>query len=327
MRYGFHVPHMGPLAKPETLARAAGEAEAAGFESVWVSDHIMLPLEIKSAYPNNPAGRLALRATTDILDPIPTLAYLAAVTKTARIGVSVLVIPYRQPVLQAKMLATLDVLSQGRLILGAGTGWLAEEFTLVGAPPVTKRGKATDEYLQAMKVLWTEPDPTFDGEFVRFRDVKMEPKPVQKPHIPIWVGGHSPAALRRAARLGDGYHASRRSPSQLKDLFAALQEECERSGRAYQTLPRSMRLAVRFAESPTGADLEGPDGASYGLAGTVEEIVNRIGDYTAAGAQKLVIETTSRSLDDVLRFVERFAREVMPRTQKGSGDGPKNPAD
>ena len=315
MRYGFHVPHVGPLAKPETLARVAEEAESAGFESVWVSDHIILPLETRSMYPNNPAGRLPMRATVDILDPLPTLAYLAAVAKTARLGVSVLVIPYRQPVLQAKMLATIDVLSNGRLILGAGVGWLAEEFVLVGAPPVNRRGKATDEYLRAMKALWTQPDPVFEGEWVRFRDVKMEPKPVQKPHIPIWIGGHSPAALRRAATLGDGYHASRRSPSQLKELLTALAAECARQGRAIQTMPLSMRLAVRFTDAPTGADLEGPDGASRGLHGTSDEIVARIQDYAAAGVQKLVVETLSRDLDDVLRFVDRFARDVMPRTR------------
>src|SRR5687767_12886003 len=143
MEFGFHAPHIGPLARPEILGRVATEAEAAGFESVWVSDHVILPLETQSLYPNNPRGRIPLRASADILDPIPTLAYLAALTKTARLGISVLVIPYRQAVLLAKLLSTVDVLSGGRLIIGVGTGWMAEEFDLLGAPPVTKRGRAT----------------------------------------------------------------------------------------------------------------------------------------------------------------------------------------
>ena len=188
--------HRGSSADPDTLVRRARRAEEAGFESFWVGDHVALPSA--EAQGGDPPGQRRLEA-------LVALAYMAALTSRVRLAVGVIVLPQRQPVLLAKQLSTIDVLSKGRLIVGIGVGYLEPELRALGAS-LADRGARTDEYLAAMRALWDEPAPSFAGRFVSFADVIERPRPVQRPHPPIVIGGHSPAAYRRAIQAGNGWH-------------------------------------------------------------------------------------------------------------------------
>ena len=182
MHFGVGLPHFRRLASTEAIVTVAQQAEALGFDSVWVSDHIVVP---RSAIP---------RFGEVFFEPFTTLAYVAGKTKRVRLGTSVIILPYRHPLFMGKALATLDVLSGGRVIVGAAVGWLAEEFEALGIP-FTERGARSDEALKVMRALWTEAEPKFEGKFFRFAGIRAEPKPLQKPHPPIWIGGNSPAAF------------------------------------------------------------------------------------------------------------------------------------
>ena len=193
--------HRGSSAEPDTLARRARAAEEAGFESLWVGDHIALPLDAEDP-PTQPR-----------LEAVIAVTHLAALTTRVRLAIGVLVLPQRQPVLLAKQLASIDVLSKGRLIVGVGVGYVEPELRALGAS-LADRGARTDEHLAAMLALWDEPTPSFDGRFVRFDGVLQRPQPVQRPHPPIVVGGHSLSALRRAVRVGDGWYGWELDPAQ-----------------------------------------------------------------------------------------------------------------
>ena len=174
--------------------------EELGFALIGVSDHIVMPRTIRSLYPYNESGEMG--GSGEFLDQLSLMSFLAAHTLTARLLTSVMVLPHRSPVLAAKMLASIDVLSQGRLVVGAGVGWMKEEFEAIGAPPYEERGAVGEEYIRAFKELWTSDAPSFEGRYVRFSDLTFSPKPIQKPHPPIWIGGESPPALRRVGSTG-----------------------------------------------------------------------------------------------------------------------------
>ncbi len=197
VKLGFQVLNTGRLATPANVAEMARRAEALGYDSIVVTDHVVIPRHIESRYPYNATGRLFVPADADYLEPISMLCFLAGATERVRFGPSVLVLPYRNPVLTAKMLATIDVLSGGRLLVGVGAGWLAEEFTALGAPPFAQRGAVADEWIEIFLKLWTEDNATFEGKFYQIREVGCFPKPAQKPHPPLFVGGNSQPAIRR----------------------------------------------------------------------------------------------------------------------------------
>src|SRR5579864_1243817 len=204
---GCTLPSSGAAADPAALGGLAQTAEQLGFDAVWISDHVVVPEQIASNYPYSTDGRFPTQPLNPYLEPLSTLGFLAGVTRRVRLGVAVLVMPYRHPLLTAKMVATLDNLSGGRIDLGIGVGWMREEFESLGISGdiYEHRGSATDEQLKIMKSVWTEDIAGFDGRFYQFPRVGVHPHPVQKPHPPIWVGGHTPPALRRTARLGDGW--------------------------------------------------------------------------------------------------------------------------
>src|SRR5881397_3843734 len=245
MRYGFYLPTRGYTASPEGLETLVRRGESLGFASVMIADHMVFPVTIKSRYPYTVSGDFPGQG--DVLDQLSLMAFVAAKTTRLRLVTSVMIVPYRNPVLTAKALATIDVLSKGRVTLGVGVGWMREEFEALAAPDFDRRGAATDEYLRIFKTLWTQSPASFAGEFYRFDSIKCLPQPVQKPHPPIWVGGHSKAALSRAARLGDGWHpvganpAAMLAPPEFKTLLDELRRLTDAEGRD----PRALTISYK----------------------------------------------------------------------------------
>ncbi len=243
---GVTLPNYGPLAGAETLSRLARHAEALGFDSIWVADHLVVPCDVSSAYPFDRRAHPAparLEGRVDFYEPLVTLAYVAAVTTRIRLGVSVYVVPYRNPVVTAKLIATLDALSGGRVIFGAGVGWLREEFRALGADP-SRRGRVTDEYLEVCRRLWRDDVSSFAGAHYHLPPVRTGPKPTQRPWPPIWIGGNSEAALARAVALGDGLHLIDLSPDETAPIGAQLARRLHDAGRPQTGFTLSLRTSV-----------------------------------------------------------------------------------
>src|SRR5262249_2753770 len=219
MKFGVWIPNCRHLATPESIRDTAVRAEALGYDSVWVSDHVVVP------HAN------VLNFGETVFDPLVTLGVIAGATKRVQLGTTVLIVPYRNAVVTAKMVSTLDALSGGRVVLGIGAGWVEEESTMLGVP-FAERGPMTDEYLAAMRGWWPSLAPAFNGKSTQFSDLHFEPKPLQKPHPPIWVGGHARASLRRTAEIGAAWHPINRSVQELRAGQAELRELCAARGRA-----------------------------------------------------------------------------------------------
>ncbi len=305
MRYGVILPNVGPMARIETLARIAREAEALGYHGVFLSDHVALPARLRSAYPYRSDGHFPLDSKDAILEPIAALSYLAAVTDSARLGFSVLVLPYRHPVLNAKMLATLDVISSGRLIVGAGVGWMAEEFDALGAE-FESRGAATDSHIRIMRALWTGANLTDTGVDPGIREIEISPRPSQSPCPPIWTGGISAPALRRAASLGDGWHGVRQSPGDVADVVA-------RISRLRSELVFTMagyEISLRAGLEITGQSLSG-EGRTP-LRGSANQIAQDLVDYADAGLTYLVAEPRAANPDQFIEQLQRFSELPKP---------------
>ena len=207
------LPYRGPLATADSMAALAKRAEGLGFAAISASERLVMPGVIESRYPYGESGAVpGVGASQNTLEMLSVLSFLAGQTTVIRLLSSVMVLPYRNPLIAAKVLATIDVLSNGRLIVGCG-GWMREESEALGVPtPFDQRGAVGDEYIRAFKELWTNEHPCFEGDYIRFSDVTLSPKPAQKPHPPIWIGGESRSALRRAAVLGDGWFPGARNP-------------------------------------------------------------------------------------------------------------------
>ena len=292
----------------------ATHAESAGFDSVWVTDHIVLPRERKALYPHNDAGTFPYSWQQDIHDPLVLLGALAQATDRVEIGVAVLVIPYRHPLTTAKMLATADQLAEGRVILGAGVGWLQDEFDALGLSDdvFAHRGSVTEDYLRAIHVAWTADGvASYDGPYVSFRDVGTYPRPARSPHIPIWVGGKGDRALRRAVRLGDGYLAISADPATLGAEVSRLHVLAAEEGRDPAELTVALIDGIVVSPSPLGPD-RSP------LHGTAEQIVEGLGAFAAAGLQHLVAGVRSAgdgSFAASIGALDVVATDVLPQAQ------------
>ncbi|MBI1848415.1 MAG: LLM class F420-dependent oxidoreductase [Candidatus Rokubacteria bacterium] len=316
MEFGFALPGRGPLARPDIVTRIATKADTLRYSSVWVTDHVVLPVSsARSTYPYATSGALPGGARQDYLDPLAMLGWLAHATKKIRLGTSVLVIPYRNPVVTAKILATIDVASGGRLILGAGTGWLREEFEALAAPPFEERGRVTDEYLALMRRAWTVDPLEFAGAHYRVKDVYALPKPAQPGGIPVWIGGHTDAAVRRAATLGDGWHPIGLRPPALlyPDEFAVkvkrLHDWAQRAGRD----PQAITLSFRAPMEVRSRRAKPPAGDRPFFQGTADEVAGDLRRYAALGVSHFVFDSTHRELPAILATLERFADEVRPK--------------
>jgi probable F420-dependent oxidoreductase len=206
MKIGCHLPMFGPIGTRENVLTFARRMESLGYDSLWASDHVVIPRRIASRYPYSPAGQFPLGPDVPFLEPLTTLALVAGVTERVRLGTSVLVLPHRNPALAAKMAATLDHLSGGRVVLGVGVGWMREEIELLGGD-YDRRGAWSDEAIAVMRACWRDARTAHHGEFFSFDEIGVFPKPTRG-DIPILIGGHTPRALRRVVELGDGWHAA-----------------------------------------------------------------------------------------------------------------------
>lgn len=230
MNFGIIFANTGPSTQPGYAASLATLAEEAGFESLWTVEHVVVPAGYESPYPYSKDGRMPGGEDIPVPDPLIWLAYVAAVTTKIKLATGILILPQRNPAVVAKEAATLDVLSKGRLILGIGVGWLKEEFEALGVP-FEDRAARTDEYAAALRAFWEQPEPTFSGRFTSFSRAKSYPKPVQMGGIPIVVGGHTPAAARRAGRLGDGFFPARGGFDVLPGLLDEMRKAAAEAGR------------------------------------------------------------------------------------------------
>ena len=303
MQIGIHAPHLGRELDPGTVRSFVKECDALGVHSLWVSDHVCWPADIASKYPYTDDGSFPANPDMGWLDPIGTLLFIAGCTDRVRLGTTVLILPYRPPVATAKQLATLDVVSSGRLILGVGIGWMAEEAAVLGMP-WDHRGRRSDEQLEIFRRLFTESEPSFEGEFYRFPKVGFEPKPVQQP-VPVWVGGSTPAAFRRVARFGQVFHAAFQPLAEVSREWQAVQAACEAIGRD----PADVGLSLRLYLDPDSR-ME----PEKSVAGSTEQMRARLAELAAAGVGHVVLDPVARGgvqgrLDAVRAFMTDVAAQ------------------
>lgn len=313
MKYGFGVPTRGPLANPESIVALAREGEELGFGFVSVSDHIVIPRDINSRYPYNESGEFAGGGDGECLEQLTLLTYLAANTETVGLLTSVMVLPHRPPVLTAKILATIDVLSGGRLIVGCGVGWMREEFDALGTPPFDERGAVGDDYLRIFKELWTSDNPSFESSYASFSNVAFAPRPVQKPHPPIWVGGESPPALRRAALLGDVWYpigANPRFPVGTLGQYATYADRVRGYAREGGRDPSELGFAFSAGWYDDREAQTGSDGGRKRFTGAPRQIADDIKAYEELGVSNLSIGLQAGTLQETMDRLDRFATDV-----------------
>jgi len=311
MEYGFNLPGKGPFAQPDLLTRLVQAGEELGYSYVATSDHLIIPDHVEARYPYTLEGDFPAGTVPEFLEPLTMLSFLAGVTRTIRLMVSVMVVPHRPAILAAKMLATLDVLSKGRVILGAGVGWMEEEFSILGLPPFEKRGQVTDEYLRAFKELWTQESPSFSGEFCRFEGLKFLPKPVQTPSIPIWIGGSSRPALRRVGRLGDVWHPIVGNPADPLEPRAAKMAlaEVRRYASEAERDPEAIRMVIKA--SLYDRRVEAVAGKRRRFTGTAQQVAEDLAEYRDIGVSGVFFDARTASAEQTFERLEWLAKDVM----------------
>lgn len=310
--FGYQPRTSGPVATPENLLRLAQMAEDLGYDAVSVTDHVVMPIEVNSRYPYNDSGKMPVELDHDYFDPLALLGVWVGATKRVTLQTSVLVVPYRNPIITAKLLASLDALSGGRLEIGVGVGWMEEEFQILHSPDFKRRGQVTDEYIKIYRTLWDDARPEFHGEFYDVQGFAMLPKPAHQPRLPILVGGVSKPALRRAARLGDGWQAIRVTTDEVRDGVASIKQEATKAGR---TLPDNYTISLRFSMRVTSAPTERnpAEEEKRVFVGTPDEVAAQIQSYIDAGGTDFMLDTRTCSRDKIDETIELFAKEVMPR--------------
>lgn len=285
MKFGIGFANSGAFSSPALLGHLATTAERCGFESLWSVEHVAIPVN-HSPYPGTRDGKMPGGDDVPIPDPLIPLAYVAAITKTIKLATGILILPQRHPIYTAKEVATVDVLSGGRALLGIGSGWMKEEFEALGID-FHHRGALTDEALQALRALWKPGTASFDGKHFKFGPLYSSPKPVNG-DVPIHVGGHSPAAARRAGRYGDGFFPTVTDPGKLKELFAIVRAEAQKAGRNPDAIEFScMTRSAKADDLKMLADL---------------------------GVSRVVVNPPGTKAEVVTRELEKFQQEVISRT-------------
>lgn len=317
MRFGFGVPTQGLLATPPALKTLVTHGEHLGFSLLSVSDHIVIPRTINSHYPYSTSGNFDPSSDGACLEQLTLLSFLAGQTSKVRLLTSVMVLPYRNPVLAAKILASIDILSNGRLILGCGVGWMREEFETLDSPPFDHRGSVSNEYIQVFRDLWTNPNPTFSGKFVQYSNIAFAPKPARPEGPPIWVGGESPAALRRAGRLGDAWYPIGSNPQyplyeavKLRNSIDVVRKHAEQAGRD----PDKISFAYSAGWNDLSAEQVAPDGSRLVLTGSADAVASDIHAFSQMGVTEMTLGFPGTTLEERMERMSQFATEVMPLT-------------
>jgi probable F420-dependent oxidoreductase len=307
MRYGFYLPTRGPLAGRRDLSTILETAERAGFSSAMVADHVILPTKIESPYPYTVAGNFVSEG--ECLEQLALMSFVAGRTERLRIVSSVMIVPHRNPVFNAKALATIDVLSGGRLTVGIGVGWMEEEFRALHAADFKQRGAVTDEYVAIFKKLWTGEPVSHSGRFYSFEEVRCQPRPVQTPGPPIWIGGHSEAALRRVARFGDGWHpvgataASPLPPEEMREKLDRIASLAE--GRDFGKLQVCYKAPIYDGGAP-------PKGEKRRLfSGGVDAALEDIATFETLGVHELVFDFRAPSSSECVERMQKFGEDII----------------
>ena len=330
--FGNRVPNSGPLASPEAILRVAKESEELGFDSIWVHDHLTWTEEIHRTHISSGSEEaLKKKDHPDFYEAMTTLAYLGGIVHRARLGMACLVVPCRNPVYAAKQVASLDVMTGGRLDLGVGIGSPAtlqsREYEIVGVDQRV-RGKICDDYIRAMKAIWTTHPSTYEGEFVSFTNAEIYPKPLQKPHPPLWVGGWTEAAMKRTARLGDGWLPAWLKPHDIGERFQQVKEMASALGRdpgkihlgieVYVSIDRDAKRAGENALATFQASrgtYERPMTIEFlqkvSLIGSPEQIREQVFAYAKAGVSHFEAKFIYSDLNGLSEMMQLFSQEVL----------------
>ena len=305
MKLGFSLPMAGSWATPQNQILVAQRAEALGYHSIWVFQRLLYAIKPQNDYPPLP-GQPWPKSFERVMDPLVSLAFVAAVTSRIRLGTSVLIMPYYTPIMLAKQLATLDIVSGGRLDVGLGLGWSKDEFDAVGVPH-QGRGKRADEFLRCLKTIWTEDPVEFKGEFYSVPRARVEPRPVQRPHPPITIGGYGPTVIRRAVTY-DGFNGGNVPLGQVAPLVKEIKAAAEAAGRDPATLQIVSRGSFQLHATPKGPDRRP-------LWGSLAEIRQDVERYAEAGLTELFLEANF----DPRGVTLEGALEVLEALAPGSG--------
>ena len=288
MKFGIVPINLGEFTDPLVLIPFVQKAERLGYESVWTAEHVIIPKHYDSVYPYNPSGKVPFRPDAAIIDPLVALTFIAAATSRLRLGTGVNILPQTNPLYLAKWASSIDHLSQGRLMLGLGIGWLQEEFAAIGVP-FAQRGKRSDEYLAALKAVWSGQEVDFQGEFVRWQGFQMRPAQAQAGGVPLVIGGVSAPAIRRTVRHGNGWYVIGKDLDEYRAHMRALDDECRRQGRNRAEL----EITAYWDYYRQGAD--------------------SLSAYQELGVDRLLINVRALRHDSTDAALERFADEVIAR--------------
>jgi probable F420-dependent oxidoreductase len=317
MDFGLTFGHRGATGNPDGIAARAQQADKLGFAYLGMPDHIVFPRQTDSRYPYRADGKHPSTSSGYCLDQLACLSFVAALTQKVRLLTSVMVVPHRHPVLAAKTLTTVDVLSKGRLTVGVGVGWLEEEMAVLGGPPYAQRGAASDTYIRTFKKLWADDGASIAGEtWVDTESLNFEPKPVQRPGPPIWVGGEGKAARRRVAQLGDAwypviYNPKERldTPKAFADALADVRQQTAAAGRD----PSAIDVAVYANSMSIGEERKNPEGKRLAFTGTAANIVEDVQAYAEAGARHILVGFEASDLQLALDRTAQFATDIMAK--------------